>query len=217
MSKLSIETVNSPTELFNRYPNQDQSQDCFVELDLSSGRMSTRYDPEIGNAVPMDVWHGLVRRYSLPGPILGDVANALMAEIASHAQTILDISTVIWDGNNNVVRTHEPNCEDGSLCDCPIASAEQAITDTIANSVDEYDCVAWTEAEDWYASSGVDDYVARVEAGERIEDVAEDMQTEIDDDNNSGHAEYWWEVEGIPEYLERAVKHAEVTAERIGV
>ena len=209
MSTLSIATVDSPAELFEIYPNHSEPRDCFIQLNLSSGRMSARYNPEIGNAVPMDVWHGLERSYSLPGPILADVANTLMANIASHAQSVLDHAEVAWDGSNNVVRTHKRNCEDEWWCHCPVAVAERAIEAAITG-VSAEDYVSWAEAGDWYAE-GIDEYVARVQAGEGIGDVAAAMEREIDDENKSGHSDYWWVVEGIPAYLERAVEAARPT------
>jgi len=211
VSTLSIETVDSPTELFNLYPNQHEPQDCFIQLNLSSGRMSAGSNPEIGNAVPMDVWHGLERRYSLPGPILASVANTLMEDIASHAQSVLDHAEVAWDGSNNVVRTHERNCEDEWWCHCPVAVAERAIEAAI-NGVSAEDYVSWAEAGDWY-TEGADEYVARVQAGESIDDVAAAMEREIEDANKRGHSDYWWVVEGIGEYLEREVEYAKAEKE----
>jgi len=206
VSTLSIETVDSPTELFNLYPNQHEPQDCFIGLNLSSGRMSAGSNPEIGNAAPMDVWHGLERRYSLPGPILASVANTLMADIASHAQSVLDHAEVAWDGSNNVVRTHERNCEDEWQCDCPVAVAERAIEGAI-NGMPAEDTVwlSWAEAGDWY-TEGVSEYVARVQAGEDIDAVANFMEQEIEN-YYRGDGE-WWVVEGIHAYLARAVEQA---------
>ena len=191
--------VRAQAALFSIYPNQDAPQACFIALNLSTGRMSAHTNPEIGNAVPLDVWHGTVRRYRLPGPMLASAANTLMLFISSHAQAILDHAEVVWDGHNNVVRTHERNCQDGRQCGCPAAVAERAIAATV-DTTSEEDSVSWAEAGDWYAESGVDEYVARVQAGESIEDVANFMEQEIGES---------WVVDGIPAYLTRAVEHAE--------
>ena len=59
------------------------------------------------------------------------------------------------------------------------------------------------EAWDWYDSSGVDEYVARVEAGKSVEDVAASMQQEIEAQNKDNPNEYWV-VTGIKAYLEYA-------------
>ena len=198
MTTLSILPVRHNADLLDIYPNQTEPQACFIALNLCTGRMSAQTDPEIGNAVPMDVWHGIVRRYYLPGPPLAKAANALMEDMADHARTVLDHAEVVWDGSNNVVRTHERNCDEEWQCDCPIAVAERAI-EAVTSSVSEEDFVSWAEAGDWYDSSGVDEYVARVQAGESIEDVAAFMEQEIEN-----HCV----VEGIEEYLRMAVANA---------
>jgi len=219
MITLSILPVKHLGDLLDIYPNETKPQACFIALDLRTGRMSAQTNPEIGNAVPMDVWHGLVRRYYLPGPPLAKAANALMQDIADHAQAILDHAEVIWDGSNNVVRTHERTCEyapwsgmaPASMwgCDCPIAVAERAI-EAATDSISEEDYVSWAEAGDWYDNcrSGVDTYVARVQAGESIEDVAVFMEQEIEDYYKNDPNEYWV-VEGIRAYLTRAVEQSQ--------
>jgi len=206
VTTLSIVPTRHNADLVDIYPNQTNPQDCFIELDLCTGRMSTQTNPEIGNAVPMDVWHGLVRRYYLPGPPLAVTANELMQDIALHAQAILDLSEVIWDGSNNVVRAHERNCEDEWQCDCPVAVAERAIEGAI-NGMPAEDTVwlSWAEAGDWY-TEGVSEYVARVQAGEDIDAVANFMEQEIEN-YYRGDGE-WWVVEGIHAYLARAVEQA---------
>lgn len=222
MTTLSILPVRHSADLFNIYPNQSEPQACFIALDLCTGRMSAQTNPEIGNAVPMDVWHGLIRRYHLPGSPVAETANALLEDIASHAQIILDHAEVVWDGSNNVVHTHERTCEYAPWsgmapatmwrCECPIAVAEQAIEAAI-DSISEEDCISWAEAGEWY-DSGVDEYVKRVLAGERIEAVAAFMQQEIEEEYK-GTREYWI-VSGIDAYLRMAVEQAqekEVTAD----
>ena len=211
MTTLSILPVRHHADLLDIYPDQTEPQACFIALNLCTGRMSGQTDPEIGNAVPMDVWHGIVRRYYLPGPLLAKAANALMEDIASHAQAILDHADVVWDGSNNVVHTHERTCDEEWRCDCLIAVAERAIEAAI-DSISEDDCISWAEAEDWYANMGsvdsltsIDEYVARVQAGESIGDVAAFMEQEIEDYYKDDPNEYW-AIEGIEIYLRRAVE-----------
>jgi hypothetical protein len=210
MTTLAIISVSGHAELLDLYPGQQKPKPCYVQLDLATGRMSAEIDPEIGNAVPMGVWHGLVRRYHLPGPPVAAVANAVMADMADHAQAVLDHAEVIWDGSNNVVRTHHRTCEYAPWsgmapantwqCDCPIAVAERAI-EAVADGIHEDECVDWYAADDWYADSvdGVHEYVARVRAGEDLYEVVADMEQEIDESTV---------VIDIDRYLERAVEHA---------
>ena len=110
MTTLSILPVRHHADLLDIYPDQTEPQACFIALNLCTGRMSGQTDPEIGNAVPMDVWHGIVRRYYLPGPLLAKAANALMEDIASHAQAILDHADVVWDGSSHHVAVRLPDC-----------------------------------------------------------------------------------------------------------
>jgi hypothetical protein len=183
------------------YPNQTEPQGAYISLDLSTGAMWYATNPEIGDAVPVDVWHGLVRRYHLPAQISTASTNALMQEVAHHAQTVLDHAEVVWDGSNNVVKD---SCKGEWECDCPMVAAERAIEAAI-NTLHEDDYIMWYEAADWYEYSvprGVDEYVARVKAGETVEAVAAAMEQEIID-------ECGYTVIGIEEYLKCGVEAAE--------
>lgn len=86
-----------PFELYCSYDGQEQ--DCMIELDLESGVLDASYNPEIGNAVPSRVWHGVVRRYPIPC-LSSQGANRAMEAILPLAQRVLDGSEVEWDGNN---------------------------------------------------------------------------------------------------------------------
>lgn len=116
--------------LYCHYSRQYGPQPAFIELDTQSGHMWAGYNPEIGNAVPMEVWHGLTRRYSLPVILSTDRANELMDEIAPLAQRVLDGTEEHWNGSNHVARMNEDaedaereiqaliefNGESGQLC-----------------------------------------------------------------------------------------------------
>jgi len=148
MTTLTITHVRYPADLLDVYPGQDAPQGAFIALDLWRGRMCAATDSEIGNAVPMDVWHGIVRRYSI-GPILADAVNAMMDTITAHAQTVLDHAEIVWDGNNNIGRLHLRDCADRWRCECPAVAAEREIEREI-NSLDPvYDGIHWSDAADW--------------------------------------------------------------------
>jgi hypothetical protein len=70
-----------------------------IELDLETGVLDASYDPEIGNAVPMYVWDGIVRRYRIPC-LSSQGANRAMEAILPLAQRVLDGAEVVWDGSN---------------------------------------------------------------------------------------------------------------------
>lgn len=93
-----------PFELYCSYDGQEQ--DCMIELDLETGQLDASYNPEIGNAVPSRVWHGVVRRYPLPC-LSSQGANRAMEAILPLAQRVLDGAEVVWDGSNWVSKLNE--------------------------------------------------------------------------------------------------------------
>lgn len=77
--------------MYCRYPRQDAAQDGIVEFNMQTGKLSVGYNPEIGNAIPMDVYDGRVIRWYC-APVQGDNIADMLAEIAPHAQAMLDAS-----------------------------------------------------------------------------------------------------------------------------
>lgn len=75
--------------LYCMYPGQQRPQQAYIELSTRTGRMHADADYEIGNAVPMDVWTGTVRRYYI-GTMSNEDCNALMDTLAPEAQRVLD-------------------------------------------------------------------------------------------------------------------------------
>jgi len=96
--------IVKPTEpLLNWYPQQTQPQSTYLVLDLDSGVLTADYNHDIGDAVPMSVWHGRVRRYRLPSPYLTpDCIGAIMDELAPLFERVLAGSEIVWDGSNLV-------------------------------------------------------------------------------------------------------------------
>lgn len=95
---------DDPFELYCAYDGQEQ--DCMIELDLETGQLDASYNPEIGNAVPMHVWDGIVRRYSIPC-LSSQGANRAMEAILPLAQRVVDGAEVVWDGSNWVSKLNE--------------------------------------------------------------------------------------------------------------
>ena len=97
---------SDPAELYHKYPGQSERQDCYLELDLEAETLMCDWNCDIGNAVPMAVWHGMVRRYTIPC-LTSAAANALMDEILPIAERIFAGYERVWDGSNNVGRLDE--------------------------------------------------------------------------------------------------------------
>lgn len=89
-------TEDDPTALWRHYSGQLQHQDVFVELDLRDGHMTVDHNGEVGNAVPVAVWNGEVRRYALPAVSTPAGANRLRERLAPLAQRVLDDSTKVY-------------------------------------------------------------------------------------------------------------------------
>jgi hypothetical protein len=102
--KLRIVDVTGRGALRCQYPGQQQPQPVFAELDLETGELSTRYNPEIGNGVPMNVWNNRSMRFYFAGIPTVARANAAMREVAPLAQRVLDGASVVWNGSNYVGR-----------------------------------------------------------------------------------------------------------------
>lgn len=131
---------SKPHQLYAHYQGQTNRQDAYIELDTRTGKMSADYDAEIGNAVPMSVWHGIVLRWTIP-PYLASVANEEMERIAPLAQRVLDGASLEWDGNNTV----------GSYT-ADANAAVNEIEDLLAERADYNDEmeICWEAGHDWY-------------------------------------------------------------------
>jgi hypothetical protein len=153
MAGITITPVEG-TRLFSLYPRQSAPQGAFIALDVEDGRMWAGYNPEIANGVPMDVWHNLTLRFSLPGPLRGVVATELMHRILPDAQILIGHSQIVWDGSNHVARF-----------DSTAVDAIGRIESIISGYGEEDNYIQWEDAVEWLEPER-DDIIARlVEAG----------------------------------------------------
>ena len=138
MAAIKINGVTEDYALYGQFDGQTERQDCYIWLDCESATVGANYNGEIGNAVPSDVYHGLVRRYYLPYPIYASAANNLMAKIAPLAERVCGGFEVVWDGTNRI----------GKLSDDALL-AESEIEHLIEQSLDEADAIKAWNAADW--------------------------------------------------------------------
>lgn len=142
---LSIDNLaDSIAPLHHRYPGQIEPQPAYVEID-EDGEVSADYSGEIGNAVPMHVWHGRTLRVSVPSMIRG---NAL-ADYLGDAET-LDLlerihagHNVEWDGSNHV----------GALTDDARAALKALERDLEQMQFDESSMASVWTADEWLWSN----------------------------------------------------------------
>ncbi len=128
-------------ELYYRYTQQSEPQRVVVSLDAEHRELSASTTTEIGNGVPMRVYHGHVRRWTIPA-LNADAANALLAEIAPIAARVCDGYETRWNGNNHVAKYDE--------------DAEKACEEIrdLCDEADPEDAIRVWDAGDWYAGLG---------------------------------------------------------------
>lgn len=90
--------------LYCVYDGQVNPQGAYIELDCRTGDLRADYSGEIGNAVPADVFHDLVIRWSIPAESLGGSIIALFEDetFLGNMQKVLNGFEERWNGNNYV-------------------------------------------------------------------------------------------------------------------
>jgi len=84
-----------------KYEGQCNPQERFFEV-FANGRVEVDVNPEIGNAVPCKVWHGEIRRYTIPSSYTRkDIETFYSAHRAQFAKVVKGLS-IEWNGSNHV-------------------------------------------------------------------------------------------------------------------
>lgn len=162
-TELKINHVAETAALYRRYPRQEKPQPCFVELRCDTGRLLADYNPEIGNALPTEVWHSRTLRWTIPC-LSAEKANALLDSIRMDAQAILDGYTVEWDGSNNV----------GKFT-ADAEAAQERIQDR-CDKLDDSDALRSWMAEDWLLGDSCG--VVAATTDEELETIATRVESE---------------------------------------
>jgi len=97
MSKIKV----IPTSrLYLKYDGQTQPQPCHIELNCQNdGKILAEYNPEIGNAVPTEVYYGHIQRWRIPC-LKEQAADDLIQDLLPLAEKIVAGYNTEWDGNN---------------------------------------------------------------------------------------------------------------------
>lgn len=92
--------------LYCRYRGQCNAQGAYIELDPEGTpiTLEAEYDPEIGNAVPMRIWHDRAFRIRVSPFLTGDqIADLLEDEdFQALAREVATGFECHWDGSNHV-------------------------------------------------------------------------------------------------------------------
>jgi hypothetical protein len=102
----NLNKLTGSAPLYRRYPSQSNPQDAFVEID-STGAVWYYSNPEIGNGVPSDVFHGTARRWRIPHVLTAQGYESLHRDIEDMLQRIADGMETYWDGQNTAGRLTE--------------------------------------------------------------------------------------------------------------
>ena len=135
-------TITTPAKsdrapLYHKYPREINAQDAYLEIDTQDDTACWSSDPEIGNAVPMAVWHQLVHRVPCSNCLTGEQIAMLTEELRPLIQRVCDGSDSDWDGHNYI----------GTL-DNDAAEALAEIESRLDPENEEGDAQVW-ETADW--------------------------------------------------------------------
>ena len=95
----NLDTIIGQTPLFCQYGGQYQPQTAHVEI-YADGNVIYEYNGEIGNAVPVSVWNGRVRRIVIPNNLSALGYHQLHDYITPELETIIAGMDEKWDGSN---------------------------------------------------------------------------------------------------------------------
>lgn len=95
-----------PAPLYRVYPRETHPQPAYIELDPQARHAEVAWNAEIGDAVPMCVWHGLRLRYTVDHSLSGQQIADLLEddEVQALMERVCVGHTVEWDGGNDVGR-----------------------------------------------------------------------------------------------------------------
>lgn len=100
---MKIKYVQNQEDLFLRYPEQTGCQPVYLWINCKDKSICMKPSPEIGSAVPADVYHGHTQRLPVPQLRIA-AANQLLNRVKGFAEHVFDGYVATWDGNNYVAK-----------------------------------------------------------------------------------------------------------------
>jgi len=152
---MTVEIIFNSTEqtpLYAKYQGQTNCQTAFVELDLEEETLDADSNGEIGNAVPMEVWHKRVLRFDVDPHLYLEDVKELLEAITPFAERVIAGSEIEWNGSNHVWKLN---------ADAEEACAEiENLCETVNN-----------HAESHHVYTGLDFLVSQQDSDEVIDEV----------------------------------------------
>jgi len=165
-------------ELLLHYQGQTDRQPVILRYDPEENSALLTTNPEIGNAVPMSVWHGLVRSYCVPVVPTSSAAEQLVQDLLPLLARVRAGYSCRWDGSNHI----------GSLDDDATRAEEEIEASISAWTLDlsPAETVCEWDAGDWYGGLGLAG--AAAELGITAEMTDEDVERiyQARDDTETG-------------------------------
>ena len=106
--RFRVEPIDDPFGLVEADPvtGPEATKAIYLQLDTRDGEIGLGTRSHAENAVPINVYHGIVRRYYLPQNVdakrlTDDINSGVFDDLF---RRIVDGSEVVWDGQNHVCR-----------------------------------------------------------------------------------------------------------------
>lgn len=87
--------------LFRQFPGQYSPQDAYLEIS-ADGSVIASYNDEVGNQVPVSVYHRIDHRLTIPNTLTARGVLQVIEEHANQLNTIIAGMGERWDGSNTV-------------------------------------------------------------------------------------------------------------------
>lgn len=190
VSSSEVESVIPAGERnYLKYSGQSSPQKVYLELDCRTGRLDTYPNSEIGNGVPIAVYHGHTQRWTIPC-LTNEAADSLIETVRKLSEEIRAGYTNHWNGSNYVA----------SFSDEAISAIDE-VSRICEQELDNEPTVIVYSADDWFAPFGTIKQQAR-ELGITAETTDEQLSIIAKKEcftamGNNIHA-----IEGLQEHLE---------------
>lgn len=97
-------TIEAPADLafpvLHVYPRQNEPQSAFIEIDFENKTVRAAWNPEIGNASPMDVYLSKTHRLHISAWTNRRNVKKMLDEVAEVIEDIAAGYETRWDGQN---------------------------------------------------------------------------------------------------------------------
>ena len=110
-TEITIIPCTGEYPLYQMYPQQCNPQDAYIQLDPDARELSADWNAEVGNAIPMSVYHVRKFRYSVSEYLHASEVTALMEELMPLALRVCNGYSEEWDGHNLVGALNEDASE----------------------------------------------------------------------------------------------------------